>query len=1148
MLCGYFYGGGKMTKKNVLSMGILFLFTFGFVSLIPYEFCHARPDLGNLRIPFVLNEGQMDDHIKFYTKTLMGTVSVTEKGDLLYSVPGSLPARAWQAGKLPAFQEGGRTPNFFTFREQLECGMIRDIKPEKESETKISTFHGSDPRQWKRGLKTYEEVSLGEVYRGIEVKLRAYGNNVEKLFHIQPGADPEEIRMRFGGIRNLKVTGSGELEVETEAGRMRFTKPVAYQEATVQRQQPAVMNPKQDRNYIDVAYVVNGNEYGFKVGNYDTTRTLVIDPLLQSTYFGGNGSETAQAIAIHPITGDIYMTGGMEGQVFISRLSSDLTTLLQTTTLGGSDWDEAYGIAVHPDNGDIYITGYTTSVDFPGLAGAMDTTFAGYNEAFVSRLSSDLQTLYRSTFLGGESYEVAYGIAIHPKTGEVYATGVTNSTNFPNIKGGADTTLAGDEAFVSRLSSNLRTIYRSTFLGGSKYDSGSAIAIHPTTGNIYVTGTTGSDDFPNITGGADTVLSGDEAFVSILSVDLGLLYQSTFLGGSGDDSGFGIAIHPIQGIYVAGQTFSSDFPNITNGADTAFSESEAFVARLSLDLKTIFQSTYLGGSEDDVGQGIAVHPTAEDVYVTGFTGSSDFPGITNGADISFGGSEAFVSRLSKTLNFLNPSTFLGGRSADTGTGIAIHPTTGRIYVTGSTNSSDFPKVSGGADTAFSGWTFATETIRTGTDDADNQEDSGTSSNDFILQYGKGQNDIQSISGADGDDGLEQDSGEGNDLQTIIAESGNDFIYQDGSAGDDQQFAGGGSGNDCIHQRGGIGQDHLDAEGGTGNDTIHQSGGIGNDTLKADGQDGDDLVIIDAGPGSDAITYNVSVGADVIFIDGGSGNDSLTIHAGTQNFNLKNVKGEILFRQGTGGSEIWIRSVENISVLDPDEIPIFEVTDASDITGGPDTSYREVVLGEAFVAMFDNLSSLYTLTVTKSGNGSGTATGPGINCGIDCREAYTAEPLVTLTATADTDSIFAGWSGDPDCSDGQVTMNADKTCTATFNLLSGLPDLTGTWVTLTSSNDGKSVSGTLALSNIGPVGAGTFRVAFYLSDDGSTLDNLLRTFTIRRGIAAGTTKNISFSTRSRIASLSGKFLIALIDPANSITESDKNNNRAVAVIP
>jgi hypothetical protein len=199
-------------------------------------------------------------------------------------------------------------------------------------------------------------------------------------------------------------------------------------------------------------------------------------------------------------------------------------------------------------------------------------------------------------------------------------------------------------------------------------------------------------------------------------------------------------------------------------------------------------------------------------------------------------------------------------------------------------------------------------------------------------------------------------------------------------------------------------------------------------------------------------------------------------------------------------------------------------------------------------MFDNLSSLYTLTVNKSGNGNGTVTGPGISCGFNCTEAYTPDTLVTLTATPEAGSTFAGWSGDPDCSDGQVTMNADKTCTATFNLPGTLLDLSGTWVTLTSSDGGKSVSGTLALNNTGTLGTRGFKVAFYLSDDGITFGNLIKTSSIRRGVGAGATMNISFSFRSRRTSLSGKYIIALIDSDNSVIESDENNNRAAAGIP
>lgn len=1144
-----------MIKKKITCTGIIFLFVFSLLLLITYQVSHAKPIPGNLRIPFVPNEGQMDDNVKFYAKTFAMTISVTERGELIYSVPNGLNSGAWSVGKLPAFPVQRQTQNFFTFNETLVGGRIDEVKPGKESPAKVSYFHGSNPQKWKNGLNTYEEISLGEVYKGIEINLRAYGNNVEKLFYVKPGTDPDEIKMKLSGVRNTRVAESGELVVETEAGRMRFTKPVAYQEIDgkrkevkvayhIQKSESSPQNPEENSTLRNpqCAFI-----YSFRVGDYDKTQPLIIDPLLKSTYLGGNGSENGHAIAIHPSTGDIYVTGVTDGQVFVSRLSSDLTTPLQTTTLGGSNWDEAYGIAIHPDTGDVYITGYTTSTDFPGLTGAADTTFTGYNEAFISRLSSDL-TLIRSTFLGGEGYEVGYGVALHPNTGDVYVTGVTSSTNFPNIMGGADTTLTGEEAFVSRLSSNLRTIYRSTFLGGNNYDSGSAIAIHPTSGDIYVTGTTGSSDFPNITGGADIILAGSEAFVARLSGNLQTLYQSTFLGGSGDDSGSGIAIHPTQGIYATGHTFSNNFPGITGGADTTYLNSEAFVARLSFDLKTLYQSTYLGGREDDVGHAIAVHFSTGIVYVAGYTESSDFPGIINGADTTFAGGEAFVSRLSATLNFLHQSTFLGGRSADTGTGIAIHPTTERIYVTGSTGSSDFPNISGGADTTFSNWAFTTETIKTGTDDADIQTDSGTSANDFILQYGKGGSDTQDNSGSEGDDWLEQHGGTGNDIQSIVAGSGKDLIYQAGSAGDDNQIAQGGSDNDWIGQRGGSGNDNMSVSAGPGNDFIDQSGGAGDDTMRVDAGDGDDLIIMDAGPGNDTITYEVSVGNDLVLIDGGTGNDALTILAGLQNLTLLNIKGEILFQRGTGGSEIWVRSVENITVRDNNNNPIFTVTDASDMTGGPDASYRKMILGEAFVVLFDNLSSLYTLTITKSGNGSGTVTAPGISCGLNCTEDYIPNTLVTMSATPNTDSLFAGWSGDPDCSDGQVTMNADKTCIATFNLLLGLPDLTGTWVTLTSSDEGRSVSGTLTVSNIGPVNAKRFKVAFYLSDDGINLGNLLKTSTFRRGLVAGATKDISFSTRTRRTSLSGKFLIALIDSDNSVTESDKNNNRAVSVIP
>ena len=185
-----------------------------------------------------------------------------------------------------------------------------------------------------------------------------------------------------------------------------------------------------------------------------------------------------------------------------------------------------------------------------------------------------------------------------------------------------------------------------------------------------------------------------------------------------------------------------------------------------------------------------------------------------------------------------------------------------------------------------------------------------------------------------------------------------LFIRSGGDGNEIILAEGFDGNDWIYQSGGAGNDDITIDGGQGNDYIYQTGGTGDDTLFVDAGEGDDIVTIDGGPGNDTITYNVSDGTDYVFIDGGTGNDTLTINATSANFTVLTMKGEVLYQQGTGGTVIWVRSVENITVIGPESAPgiLYQITDPSDTTGGPDTSYREVGLGKAFVAMFDNLSS------------------------------------------------------------------------------------------------------------------------------------------------------------------------------------------------
>ena len=272
---------------------------------------------------------------------------------------------------------------------------ISGVKGEEKATTRVNYFKGKDSSEWRRNLPTYNLVSLGEVYKGIELKLKAYGNNVEKLFYLKPNANPEDIKVTMEGAKGLKVNEEGELEVETDLGVVKFTRPVAYQVEDG------------NKRYVEVAYAVKGDEYSFKVGDYDRTKELVIDPLLASTFLGGSSQYLASSIFID-------------------------------------------------SSGNVYVAGYTPSSDFPTTTGAYDTTFNGGRDAFVSKFDANLQNLLASTFLGGSSNDYARSIFID-SSGNVYVAGVTYSSGFPTTTGAYDTTYNGGngDAFVSRLDSNL---------------------------------------------------------------------------------------------------------------------------------------------------------------------------------------------------------------------------------------------------------------------------------------------------------------------------------------------------------------------------------------------------------------------------------------------------------------------------------------------------------------------------------------------------------------------------------------------------------------------------------------------------------------------------------------------------------------------
>jgi hypothetical protein len=206
----------------------------------------------------------------------------------------------------------------------------------------------------------------------------------------------------------------------------------------------------------------------------------------------------------------------------VARLNPDLTRILQSTYLGGSYEDRATALAINPKTGDVYVAGNTLSTYFPKTAGGAQSIKSVGSDAFVSRLNSNLTRILQSTYLGGSGWDEALAITIHPTTGDVYVAGRTSSTNFPGTTGGAQAgNNGGSDAFVAKLNPNLTRILQSTYLGGGDDDEALAIAIHPTTGDVYVAGKTLSPDFPKTAGGArENKSGGSDAFVARLSSGL----------------------------------------------------------------------------------------------------------------------------------------------------------------------------------------------------------------------------------------------------------------------------------------------------------------------------------------------------------------------------------------------------------------------------------------------------------------------------------------------------------------------------------------------------------------------------------------------------------------------------------------------------
>lgn len=643
----------------------------------------ARQRYGQLPMTFEANQGQTDAAVKYLARGHGYQVFLTDADIVLRLAEGAVSTAPTAEAAAPS-----AASLRLSFNAQRKTGGPVGFD---ELITRSHYFIGNDAQRWRTDIPNFARVEYQEVQPGVTVAVYGTQRALEYDFVVAPGVDPAELSVNIAGADRLELAENGELVLHVGDQQVIQRLPVSYQ--TIRGARRAVAS-----RYV----LKGGQQVGFAVEGYDATQPLTIDPVIDySTFLGGAGSDEGLAIAVDN-AGNAYVTGttysnnfntfaplqtlnrGGKFDAFVTKINAAGSAIVFSTYLGGSGEDSGQGLAVD-SLGNVYLAGTTNSPDFTTRNAFQPTLSGQANDAFVTKIASDGNSIVYSSFLGGSNIDQAFAIALDAGT-NVYVAGSTASTDFNTRNPLQAANRGGADAFLTKVNASGTALVYSTYLGGSGLDEAYGVAVDAA-GNAYLTGSTASTNFNTINALQPTNRGQQDGFLAKVNVNGSNLLYSTYLGGTAQDAAYDVAVDSNGNACVTGNTFSTDFQTEQPLQPFSRGNSDAFVLKLNDNGSALLFSTYLGGGAGDFGRGIAVDANNE-IYVVGRTASSDFTTFNPLQSGNRGNFDGFVTKLNAQGSQFIYSTYLGGAQDDFAFGVATD-NNGNAYVTGDTRSTDF---------------------------------------------------------------------------------------------------------------------------------------------------------------------------------------------------------------------------------------------------------------------------------------------------------------------------------------------------------------------------------------------------------------------------------------------------------------------------